>query len=100
MVKTVTGPISFLAFPSQEACLLYLTRAPRFYFVDERKPDGRPVGLQIDGDAHADMFWTLAHEPKQSKWLVTFTKDGGRQAFAGVDFNGNTRHSYDDQFGR
>ncbi|KAJ5122900.1 hypothetical protein N7448_008997 [Penicillium atrosanguineum] len=62
---------------SQEVYLLYLTCVSKFYFVDERKPDGRPAGLQIDGDAHADMFWTLAHEPKQSKWLVTFTKDGG-----------------------
>ncbi|KAJ5409144.1 hypothetical protein N7509_003027 [Penicillium cosmopolitanum] len=78
----------------------YGTDSYRFYFVDERKPDGRPAGFQIDGDAHAEMFWTLAHEPKQSKWLVTFTKDGGRQAFAGVDFNGNTRHSYDEKFGR
>jgi len=72
----------------------------RFYYTDERQPDGRPAGLQIDGDAHAEMFWTLAHENKQSKWLVTFTKDGGRQSFAGVDFDGNTRQSYDEQFGR
>jgi hypothetical protein len=56
--------------------------------------------MQIDGDAHADMYWILAHESKQSKWLVTFTKDEGRRPFAGVDFDGNTRESYDEQFGR
>jgi hypothetical protein len=46
------------------------------------------------------MYWELAHEAKQSKWLVTFTKQKGRQEFLGVDFDGNTRASYDELFGR
>lgn len=46
------------------------------------------------------MYWELAHESKQSKWLVTFTKDEGRRDFVGVDFDGNTRASYDERYGR
>ena len=72
----------------------------RFYYVDERQPDGRPAGDDVDGSAHADMYIKLAHESKQSKWLVTFTKDEGRKEFEGVDFNGETRASYDRGFGR
>ena len=53
-----------------------------------------------EGSAHAEMYWTLAHEPKQSKWLVTFTKNEGRRDFEGVDFVGETRASYDRKFGR
>lgn len=49
---------------------------------------------------HADMYWALAHEVKQSKWLVTFVKGEGRRAFEGVDFEGGTRASYDEKFGR
>jgi hypothetical protein len=46
------------------------------------------------------MYWKLAQEEKQSKWLVTFVKGKGRQEFLGVDFDGNTRASYDERFGR
>ena len=46
------------------------------------------------------MYWELANEKKQSKWLVTFTKEKGRGEFLGVDFDGNTRADYDRQFGR
>ena len=46
------------------------------------------------------MYWTLATEGKQSKWLVTFVKGQGRKAFVGVDFEGKTRASYDEYFGR
>lgn len=72
----------------------------RFYFADERQPDGKPAALERDGEAHADMYWKLAHEAKQSKWQVTFTKEGGRKDFVGVDFEGGTRASYDEKFGR
>ena len=62
--------------------------------------DGRPAALERDGLAHADMYWELAHEVKQSRWLVTFVKGEGRRAFEGVDFEGGTRASYDEDFGR
>ncbi|KAI1753939.1 putative short chain type dehydrogenase [Xylaria castorea] len=66
----------------------------RFYYVDERLDDGRPAGEGLDGVAHGKIYWELAHETEQSKWLVTFTKDGGRGKFIGVDFDGYTREDH------
>ncbi|KAK0343151.1 hypothetical protein LTR02_007392 [Friedmanniomyces endolithicus] len=72
----------------------------RFYYVDQRQPDGRPAKLNRDGPAHAEMYLQLAQESRQSKWLVTFVKGEGRRDFEGVDFDGETRASYDRTFGR
>lgn len=72
----------------------------RFYYADERQPNGLPAGLDRDGSGHAELYWELAHEPKQSKWLVTFIKGQGRKEFPGVDFDGETRETYDRKFGR
>ncbi|KAK0284506.1 hypothetical protein LTR35_000884 [Friedmanniomyces endolithicus] len=72
----------------------------RFYYVDQRQPDGRPANLGRDGPAHAEMYLQLAQEPRQSKWLVTFVNGEGRRDFEGVDFDGESRASYDRKFGR
>lgn len=49
----------------------------RFYYVDERGPDGESVMLAIDGEAHALEFWRLAHRVEgQSHWAWTFVKGG------------------------
>ena len=74
-----------------------------FYYADERLSDGRPAAPETDGLAHdrdAEMYWILAHEAKQSKWLVTFVKGEGRRDFSGIDFNGESRESYDRKLGR
>ena len=61
----------------------------RFYYADQRDSrDGRPVGQDIDGEAHGEMYWQLAQPGKQQKWLVTFTKDKGRVEYGGVDWEG------------
>lgn len=96
--KRVIGDLLKIESAFREVANSVLLR--RFYYADQRFPDGRPVGLHIDGDAHADLYWTLAHESGQSRWLVTFVKDEGRRDFVGVDFDGNTRQSYDEKFGR
>ncbi|KAK0264227.1 hypothetical protein LTS09_001705 [Friedmanniomyces endolithicus] len=72
----------------------------RFYYADQRQPDGRPASLGRDGSAHAEMYLQLVQESRQSKWLVTFVKGEGRRDFEGVDFDGETRASYDLKFGR
>jgi hypothetical protein len=90
------GMFSFLKFKLK----FVLTIFERFYYADQRESDGRPVAESRDGDAHAEMYFALAQEEKQSKWLVTFTKAKGREPFLGVDFEGNTRASYDERFGR
>ena len=63
----------------------------RFYYADERHPDGKPVGEDVDGVGHAKMYWKLANEEKQTKWLVTFSRDGTRHDFPGVDWEGRRR---------
>ena len=89
------------ASPSQDPRDMQLTNScARFYYADERTPDGRPANVNRDGVAHAEMYWQLANEPKQSKWLVNFVKNQGRKEFVGVDFDGETRASYDRKFGR
>ena len=64
-------------------------KSARFYYADERKsPDGRPAGEDIDGEAHAEMYWELAKGGRQEDWLVTFTKEKGRVEYGGVGFDG------------
>ncbi len=52
----------------------------RFYYADERKADGAPK-YQIDGDAHADLFWELAEADTQGPWHQTFVKGVGYKKF-------------------
>lgn len=62
----------------------YLSQGFRFYYVDERTPEGNATNLSIDGEAHAVGFWRLSHEIKeQSHWDWTFVKGtpGGYVAF-------------------
>lgn len=67
----------------------------RFYYADERQPNGWPVGGEgVGGSTHAEMYWNLAHEGKQLKWLAAFTTIDGkvvRKPYEGVDFWGETR---------
>lgn len=53
----------------------YTSQGFKFYYVDERTPDGRATDLAIDGEAHAVEFWRLSHEIReQSHWDWTFVK--------------------------
>ena len=63
----------------------------RFYYADERREDGKPAAESVSGTAHGKMYWELANEGKQSKWLVTFTKERGRHDFSGIDYQGKNR---------
>ncbi len=55
--------------------------ASSFYYVDERKEDGSPIGDDISGQAHADYFVELAEMPEQGPWLSTFVKNKGYVKF-------------------
>ena len=48
-----------------------------FYYIDERKEDGSPVGMAVSGQAHADAFFELASKEEQGPWQWTFVKDKG-----------------------
>ena len=53
----------------------------RFYFADERKADGAPGGMGIDGDAHADFYAQLAEHAEGVSWHATFVKGKGYVKF-------------------
>jgi hypothetical protein len=55
----------------------------RFYYADERKEDGSPK-YRVDGDAHADLYWSLAQGETQGPWLQTFVKGMGYKAFDNI----------------
>ncbi|KAH7038340.1 putative short chain type dehydrogenase [Microdochium trichocladiopsis] len=58
----------------------YKDRGYKFYYVDERKPDGT-AKYKVDGDAHAEHFFKLSEDKTQGPWLQTFVKDVGYVKF-------------------
>ncbi|KZT25025.1 putative short-chain dehydrogenase [Neolentinus lepideus HHB14362 ss-1] len=67
------------------AAAAYLSKGFKFYYADERTPDGGPVNKDIDAHAHAEFFYNLARDPKQGPWLATFVKDKGYVDFTAAD---------------
>lgn len=53
----------------------------RFYYADERKPDGSPGGVNIDGEAHGKLYAELADTQSQGEWQQTFVKGEGYKKF-------------------
>ncbi|EXJ93386.1 hypothetical protein A1O1_01778 [Capronia coronata CBS 617.96] len=58
----------------------YKDRGYKFYYADERKADGSPK-YRVDGDAHAKLYWDLAHAPTQGPWMQTFVEGVGYKKF-------------------
>ncbi|KAH8810948.1 short-chain dehydrogenase/reductase SDR [Xylogone sp. PMI_703] len=54
----------------------YKQKGWRFYFADERTPEGRPVGSVPGAESHARMFLELAKGEKNEKlpWYLTFSQ--------------------------
>lgn len=52
-----------------------------FYYADERQEDGKPVGNDLSGDAHAELYTKLAEDTSQGPWLQTFVKGIGYKKF-------------------
>lgn len=57
-----------------------LTRC-RFYYADERKPDGEPAFMDVDGEAAGKYYLQLAEGASQGSWQQTFVKDVGYKEF-------------------
>ncbi|KAB5576194.1 putative short chain type dehydrogenase [Coniochaeta sp. 2T2.1] len=55
-------------------------RGYKFYYADERKPDGSPK-YRVDGEAHANLYWELAHGKPQGPWMQTFVTGVGYKNF-------------------
>jgi hypothetical protein len=53
----------------------------RFYYADERTEEGKPVGMAVDGEAHAELYLRLASEEKPVEWQQTFVKGKGYVKF-------------------
>ncbi|KAI1009025.1 hypothetical protein LB504_002009 [Fusarium proliferatum] len=49
----------------------YKSKGYKFYYADERKPDGAPK-YRVDGNAHADLYWDLSQGKEQGPWMQTF----------------------------
>nr|AEN14634.1 putative short chain type dehydrogenase [Fusarium proliferatum] len=58
----------------------YKSKGYKFYYADERKPDGAPK-YRVDGDAHADLYWELSQGKEQGPWMQTFVKGEGYKKF-------------------
>ncbi|KAF4341223.1 short-chain dehydrogenase reductase like yusS [Fusarium beomiforme] len=58
----------------------YKNRGYKFYYADERKPDGAPK-YRVDGDAHAYLYWELSQGKEQGPWMQTFVKGEGYKKF-------------------
>lgn len=58
----------------------YKDRGYKFYYADERKPDGSPK-YRIDGDAHANLYWELSNGKTQGPWMQTFVVGVGYKTF-------------------
>ncbi|KAJ5994688.1 short-chain dehydrogenase [Penicillium waksmanii] len=68
------------ALPSFALVVLKLTKR-RFYYADERKPDGTPAYSKISGEAHGKFYAELAEHKSQGPWQQTFVKDVGYKHF-------------------
>jgi hypothetical protein len=60
-----------------------LITVSRFYYADERKEDGAPIGTAISGSAHANFYYELAQRKEQGPWDATFVEGKGYVDFAG-----------------
>ncbi|KAK9371654.1 uncharacterized protein V1513DRAFT_406918 [Lipomyces chichibuensis] len=59
----------------------YSSQGYKFYYTDERNPDGSPVGTSPDAKAHSEVYFQLAEDPRQRPWDYTFVKLKGFTKF-------------------
>lgn len=55
----------------------------RFFYADQRQPDGSPMGNVVDGPAHGDFYAQLVQRTNEVPWLATFVKGKGHVKFDG-----------------
>jgi hypothetical protein len=53
----------------------------RFFYVDERKPDGSSKGMAIDGPAHGEFVASLIAKDSNVPWHATFVAGEGYKKF-------------------
>lgn len=65
----------------EAAAHAYREKGYRFYFADERTPEGGSTMDLIDGNAHGEEFWKLANSKEQAPVNYTFVKGKGYVKF-------------------
>ncbi|KIM93812.1 hypothetical protein OIDMADRAFT_136870 [Oidiodendron maius Zn] len=68
------------AYIIEASTIAYKDKGFKFYYIDERKPDGRTV-YPTDGPGHAAEFIRLAEASEQGPWDHTFVKGEGFKKF-------------------
>ncbi|CAE7205580.1 hypothetical protein PTNB85_09706 [Pyrenophora teres f. teres] len=53
----------------------------RFFYADQRLPDGAPMMNGVNGAAHGDLYAQLVQHESDVPWLVTFVHDKGYVKF-------------------
>lgn len=51
-----------------------LTLNPRFFFADERKPNGDTVGFDVSGESHVPVYLELVKGGDDLPYYVTFAE--------------------------
>ncbi|KAK1246165.1 hypothetical protein MKX07_005234 [Trichoderma sp. CBMAI-0711] len=60
---------------------VYKDTGYKFYYADEREPNGEPAYDKLDAEAHGDYYVKLAEESFQGPWHATFVKGKGYVKF-------------------
>ncbi|KAK8134050.1 hypothetical protein PG984_006062 [Apiospora sp. TS-2023a] len=63
------------------ASVSYKNKGYKFYYVDQRQPDGGPT-IPVDGAAHAKLYLDLVNDPEQRQWDYTFVDGQGYIKFS------------------
>jgi len=56
-------------------------KAWRFFYADQRQPDGSPMLKGVSGPAHGELYAQLVQQEKDVPWLVTFVEGKGYVKF-------------------
>ncbi|CAO2648461.1 Nn.00g077280.m01.CDS01 [Neocucurbitaria sp. VM-36] len=65
----------------QSAAAAFAHKGYKFYYADQRLPDGKLCGKGISGHSHGKFYVFLAQGEKQGPWLQTFVKGKGYTEF-------------------
>ncbi|KAH0489736.1 hypothetical protein TgHK011_010151 [Trichoderma gracile] len=60
---------------------VYKDTGCKFYYADEREPNGEPAYDKLDAEAHGNYYVKLAEESNQGPWYATFVKGKGYVKF-------------------
>ncbi|KAK8094420.1 short-chain dehydrogenase [Apiospora hydei] len=65
----------------QNASISYKNKGYKFYYADQRQPDGGPT-IPVDGEAHAKLYLDLVKDTEQKPWDYTFVDGQGYVSFS------------------